>query len=137
MFRLLDVEPRDDLVLEDLLVVVNIVQEQVERHDALGEPGLQMLPLGGGHHPRDRIEGENPLGAAVVVIDIEGDALAQEVEFGIRLAREEVLLVELAEFAQQRRAMGAHRTIGAEHFVVKIARIVAGEHCRGGIPTVA
>ncbi len=131
MFGLLDVESGDDLVLEDLLVVVNIVEKQVERDDALGEARFQMFPFVGRQHPRDRIERKDPLGAAVIVIDIEGDALAQEVEFGVRLAGEEVGVVEMAEFPQQRGAMAPHSSIRAEHLIVKISGIIALEHFHG------
>ena len=35
VLRLLDVEAGDDLVFEDLLVVIDVVEEEVERDDAL------------------------------------------------------------------------------------------------------
>ena len=76
VLRLLDVETRNHLILQDLLIVINIVQKQIQGDDALRESSLQVFPLARRHHPRDRIKRENPLGPLVVVIHVERDALS-------------------------------------------------------------
>ena len=128
---LLDVEAWDDAILEDALVVIDVVEKQVERHDPLGEAGLKVLPLARRHDPRDRIERENPLGTAVVVVNIEGDPLTQEIQLGAGLAREEIPRIDVAEAVLQRAAMRPHVTIGGEHFIVKNSGIVALEQIHG------
>ena len=46
MFSRKHVERRDDPVLENLLLVINVVQKQVQRRDALGETAFEQFPLG-------------------------------------------------------------------------------------------
>ena len=59
-----------------------------------------MLPLAGGHYPWNWIKWKNSFRASIIVIDIEGDPLAEEVEFGGGFSGEEILLIELAKFTQ-------------------------------------
>ena len=42
--------------LQDLLVVVDVVEQQVERRDALHDAALDMPPFGGREHARDHVE---------------------------------------------------------------------------------
>ena len=48
----------DDALGDDPLVAVGIGDERVQRADALGEPALDRLPVGGGDHARDRVDVE-------------------------------------------------------------------------------
>jgi voltage-gated potassium channel Kch len=43
---------------QDALVVVDVLTEEVERGDALGEAGFDHFPFVGGDDARDEIEGE-------------------------------------------------------------------------------
>jgi len=63
----------DDFVLQNLLPVVEIVQEKVERGDALDEAGLELGPFGARDDAGNEVERENALGALRIVIDREGD----------------------------------------------------------------
>ena len=128
---ILDVIPRNHPVLEDLLVVVDVVQEQVERDNPLGEAGLEVFPLIASDHAGHRIERKDPLGPAVVVVNVEGDAVAEEIQLRIGLAGEEFPGVEPAEGIHQRAAVAADLAAGFEHLVVKGAWVVAGEHLAG------
>jgi hypothetical protein len=56
---------RNDAVLEDAALVVDVLEEEVEGGDALGEAALDGGPLGGGDDARDRVVGEDALGALV------------------------------------------------------------------------
>ena len=73
---------RHDPGLEDLLVVVDVVEEEVERAEPLLEAALDHLPLVGRHDPRHEVEREDPLGAGIVAVDGEADALRQEERVG-------------------------------------------------------
>jgi hypothetical protein len=86
MLRLFDVKSWDHLVLEDLLVMVDVVEKQIQGHDSLGQTGLERFPFMGWHHPWYRIKRKYPFGPLLVMVDIEGDALAEEIELGIRFA---------------------------------------------------
>src|SRR5205085_6145515 len=81
---------RDGPVLEDLLLVIDIVDEAVERVDALLEAALDVVPLGGADDARDQVEGEDALGALIVAVDVEGDAELQEEPFGGVLVAEKL-----------------------------------------------
>ncbi len=68
--------------LEDLLVVVDVVQEAIQRGHALTQPFLHVFPLVTGDDARNQVEGDQPLGAGAVLVfgavDGEGDADAAE-----------------------------------------------------------
>ena len=72
---------RDDPVLDDTLLVVDVVEEEIQRRDALDETGLNMLPLASGHDAREGIEREDAFRAFLVSVDRERDALFEEEEF--------------------------------------------------------
>ena len=92
------------------------------------QPRLQKLPFLRGDHARHRIEGKDPLRALVVVIDVERDALAHEIQLAGRFPGQKLLVAELLEFPVQRLAMPSHLPIGGEHLVVKLVSRVAFEH---------
>jgi hypothetical protein len=46
--------------------VVDVVDEGVERADALGQPALDRRPLGGGEDPRDEVQGPRAVAALAV-----------------------------------------------------------------------
>ena len=69
-------------VLQDALRSVDVLQEQIQRDDALREPALDAVPLGARNDARNQVEGEQALGAAAVAVDGEGDALQQKGEIG-------------------------------------------------------
>ena len=127
MFRALDHLARHDALLHDPLLVIEVVQEHIQRGDALHQPALDVLPLGARDDARDGIEGHDPLRALVVAIDGEGDALIEE---GLR--REAILPLDLrvgqfVETPEHRAAMRAHRAGRAEHLIEKIADLVVAE----------
>ncbi len=128
VLRAEDQSRRHDPILQDFLAVIDVVEEQVERMEALDEPGLDAAPLGVGDDPRDEIEREDPLRALGVVVNGEGDAAAQEggidrrpslVEFRSRQAFE-----TLGEPAVMRTDGG--RAARREHLVEEVFSFVAG-----------
>jgi hypothetical protein len=80
-----DLLGRDDAGLDDFLVVVDVVQEAVERRDALHQALFHAGPLVGGNDARDEVERNEPLGAGAVLVlgavHREGDADAAEDHF--------------------------------------------------------
>ena len=53
----------NDAVLDDLLVVIDVVEEQIQRGDPLHQTVLDGLPFVGRDDPGHRVEGKNALGA--------------------------------------------------------------------------
>ena len=49
----------NDPVLDDLLLVIDVVDERVQRVDALLQPALDPCPLRGAHDARDEVERED------------------------------------------------------------------------------
>ena len=95
----LDVFPRQDAVVEDLLVVVDVVDEAVECIHALLETGGHLIPLPLHDQPGNDVEG--PLAvdgpAAFAGVDGESDAHGPDGQFGRGLALGDLLVGKLAE----------------------------------------
>ena len=75
---------------QDLLAVVDVVQEGVERAHALLEPAREAVPLAAAEHARNDVEGDQPLGIAALGVDREGDADAAEEQLGLAPAQLEL-----------------------------------------------
>ena len=58
-----DDRARHHAVLQDPPFGVDVVQEQVQRREALGQAALDEVPFRGRQDPREEVEGEDPLGA--------------------------------------------------------------------------
>ena len=68
---------------QDFLAVVDVVEEGVERLDALLDALRQPPPFGAGDDARHDVEGDQPLGGLLLAIDGEGDAGLAEDTFGV------------------------------------------------------
>ena len=64
---------RNDAILEDFLLVIDIVKEAIEGVDALLQALFQPDPLVAGNDAGNHIEGKNPLGTLVIAVNVEGD----------------------------------------------------------------
>ena len=60
------------------LLAVHILQEEIQRHDALREAAVDALPFRMRQDARDQIERKQPLGSPAVAVYREGDSLNQE-----------------------------------------------------------
>ena len=60
--------------LEDLLVVIDVVEEDIDRLEPLDAALFHELPFGAVENAGNQIEGDQPLGRAALGIDREGDA---------------------------------------------------------------
>src|SRR5262249_22928322 len=65
---------RDDAVLDDFLTVVNVVNEKVQRTNALLESPFNAGPFLGGDDARKDVERKNFFHASLLAINVEGDA---------------------------------------------------------------
>ncbi len=111
---------RDDAGLEDFLVVIDVVQEQVERPDPLAQAGLQRLPFGRRDDARDDVERDQPLLAGFLAIDGEGDADAVEGEVGFGPLAGDALGRRRPQPFVVAPVMGTDAAVGVDHFVVEV-----------------
>ena len=110
---------RDDARLEDLLVVVDVVDEGVQRPHPLLEAALEADPFLQGHDPRHDVEGDQPLGTLFLAVNGEGDSdtVEQCVRLGAFLAQAVGrLLLEPPAIAQ---VVGPGAAVAEKHFVVR------------------
>ena len=117
---------RDDPVLQDPLLVVDVVEEEIQRGDALDEAGLEFFPFGGGDDAGQEVEREDALRALGIAVNVEGDALPQEkgvdrAAFGVQLRPRDG-----AEAGDEFPIVGPQGPVGQEHFVEKALSGVAG-----------
>ena len=76
---------------DDLLAVIDVVHEGVERAHALLDAGGEPAPFGGAQDARDDVEGDEALGGGLVAVDGEGDAGAAEQRLGLAALALEVV----------------------------------------------
>ena len=108
---------RNHAGLENFLTVVDVVQEPVERVDALLQAPLEHVPLGSRDDARNGVERDQALGALLVAIDGEGDADAVKQQVGFAALLRDPLRRHGGEPLGQRRVMLAHRAVGQVHLV--------------------
>jgi hypothetical protein len=80
--------------------VVDVLEEQVDRGQTLREAALERAPLRRRDDARQQVERKDALGALLVAVDGEGDALGQKRLVGFHLT--------LAELGLRRRAQLLH-----------------------------
>jgi hypothetical protein len=113
-----------DAVSHDLLAVIDVVDEQVQRADPLFEAKLDPCPFGGRHDPRNEVEGKNPLGAGAVAVDVEGDPHVQQRPLGRALAAQQLAVGHRVDQLDQRPGSGSRRAIRIEHLVEEGAGLI-------------
>ena len=80
---LLDQFARNAAGPDDLLLVVDVVEEGVERDDPLLDALGQLAPFAAGNDARDEVEGDELFGGVRVSVDREGDAGLSEDVFRV------------------------------------------------------
>ncbi len=115
---------RDDLVLQDLLVVIDVVDESVEGMDALLESALDPFPFLGAHDPGNQVERENALGAGGVAVNVECDSQLQQQALGRALAAFELPVLERLDGFKQQAGLRARHSVFVEHLVMETIGLV-------------
>jgi hypothetical protein len=115
--------------VDDLATVVDVVDEVVERTDALREASLDRRPLGGGDDARDEVERERavadrPLG--IRTAGVEGDPLLHEDRVTPAAGRGQRLGPERSERVHQRSRVRARHAAHVEHLVEEA--VADGQH---------
>ena len=112
---------RHEAGLDDLLVVIDVVEEDVDRLHPLDAAALHEFPFGPGENARDEIEGDQPLGRAAFGIDREGDAEPAEQLLRRRLLCHQGLDGEIVEQLGKVGVGRSHRAVGLAHLIKKSA----------------
>ena len=113
--------PRHDAVVDDLAPVVDVVDEAVQRADALGQAALDLRPLVGRDHPRDEVQRERPVADRPVHVrpaGVERDPLLHEDRVAAAAGVGQLLAAELGERAGQRLGVRARGSGRGEDLVV-------------------
>src|SRR6516164_3082365 len=117
----------DHFVFQALLAVVNVVDKFVESVDALLEATLDPIPLLGADDPGNQIEGENPLCACGISINIKGNAHLEEERVGRSLVPQKFALFQRFNGFKQQTSLRPGPAFGVEHFVIKSIRLIRVE----------
>src|SRR5690348_10211870 len=86
VFASVDQFARDNTIVEDFAIVINIFKKQVQRCDTLRQSIFHRLPLRRRDDTRQQIIRENALCSFIASVDCEGNALMQKREIGGTLA---------------------------------------------------
>ena len=120
-------------VLDDLPLVIDVLEEQIERGDALRQAALDDVPVTGRHDARQQIVREDALGRLVAAVDREGDALVEEGQVRLLLAAQQLLGRQLQQLLVQLAVVTARLRLAVEHLVEGLREAVAGEQIRSGL----
>ena len=126
----IDQRARNLAVLQNALLAVNILQEKIQRHHALGEAAVDLFPFRMRQDARDQIEREQALGAAAVAINRKRNALNQKREVGELAALLELRGRHGGKLLEQLGVLRARVAGRREHLVVKAPRLVTLEQAR-------
>jgi hypothetical protein len=116
---------------QDALLVVDVVEEALERRDPLREPALEERPLVRRDHARDQVEREDPLELVLCAVDGEADPGVAERGLDRPAALAELVGRELGELAREGGVVRPRRAAGVEHLVEERAGLVALAEERG------
>ena len=115
---------RDDFVLQDFLVVVDVVDKLVEGMDALLEAALDPIPFFGANDARNQVEGENAFRARRISINIEGNPHLQEKGFRRSLAPQKLAVSERLDGFKQQASFRTRLAVGVEHLVIETVGLI-------------
>ena len=106
-----------DAGAQDLARAVDVLDESVQRLDALGQALFQEPPFGRRHDARDDVERDQALLRVGFAIDREGDADAAEDQFGLAPPVVENVGRHFVEPARQLAIGRAHAAVLSLHFI--------------------
>ena len=116
--RIGQVSAREHVIAHDALLVVDVVDEQIERLRALLQPGFDAPPLVERDHARNDVERPGAIDrSALLVIDRKGDPHAANGCVGGLLARRELFGSERREKFDQCAGCGPRCTTGPDQLI--------------------
>ena len=121
---------RNFAVVENALLAVNVLQEKIQRHHALGKPAVNLFPFGMGQDPRNQVERKQPFGILSIAVDCESDALNQERKIGEFPALLELRGRYSDKFLEELGILRPRLARRDEHLVVEIVGLVPFKQAR-------
>ena len=119
--------PRDDLVFQNPLRAVNVLQVQIQRGNALRQSSFDRVPFRTRDDAGHQIERKQPLRPPAVAVHREGDSLHQIREIRQLTPFLEDLERHIGQLLVHRRGPRSGKTVGRDHLIVKVPRVVARE----------
>ena len=107
--------------------MVDVVDEQVERLDALLQAALDAAPFRCGDDPRHQIEGEDPLRAGAVAVHVERNPHVEQGPLGRPLPAQELSLRQRVDEVNERFCDRSGLTLFAKHLIEEFTRVVVSE----------
>ena len=129
--RIQDELGRHDARPHGALLVVAVVDEAVQRLQALDQPRLDPLPLAGHDDARDEVERPRALGRRLMAVDAEGDADGTDLALGRRLVLAQRRETDRLQVAPEGVALRAQRPVAPHVLVVTAGQLVVRAD-RGG-----
>ena len=115
---------------DNFCVVVDVLEEEVQRGDALGETALDGFPFGGGDDAWQEVVRPDTLSSLVIPIDCKGNALIQEGRICRLLPLVECLGRHLQQTMIQLLVMRARLAIHIQHLVERRIKGIIRERGR-------
>src|ERR1051325_2924755 len=101
----------NDAVFEDFGSVIEVVDEKVQRENALFKAALDAIPFGGGHDAWHQVEGERLLDPGTLAIDVESNSHLDESAVGGLLTVAQLALGKGLDVARKMSSGGARFAI--------------------------
>jgi hypothetical protein len=125
----IDLCGRNDARTHNVAVVIDVVDKQIERLDALPQPRLQGLPFATRNDARDQIEGNEPFRSGQIAVDCEGDPHAAKQQVRLRALTRDCLVALLHQPAFEARVMSPHDFVVMTHLVIA-SHVTPRSFCR-------
>src|SRR6266568_3157580 len=119
-------------VLDDFLLVVKIIDEQVQRPDALFQTALDAVPFRGRHDAGNEIEGQRFLHTGAFPVNVKRDPHLDQRLVGGLLTDYQFTVGQRLDVSRQRPGRSARLSIFSDHLIEEIAGLVAAKFHRAG-----
>src|SRR5258708_39696608 len=115
---------RDDPLLDDALLVIQILEEKIQRLNPLNESALHLLPFPTRDDAWDQVEGEDSLGPLIIAVNGEGDALIEKGIRGQRLLAFDLAISHFIEALEESPVVRSDDAGRAKHLIVEVPNVV-------------
>ncbi len=122
---------RHDAFREDSALVVDVLQEQIDRGEPLRQATFDRAPFAGRDDAWQQIVREDALGPGFVSVDGERDALGQERLVGVGLPLAELRQRGCEQVLDERAALRPRLSGRVQQLVVRVIEGVPGEDLSG------
>ena len=112
--------------------MIKIVDEQIQRPNALFQTAFDAVPFHGRHNAGNEIEGQRFLDAGAFAVNVERDTHLNQRLIGGLLAVHQLAVGQGLDISRQGPGRRAGLSVFSEHFIEEIAGLVAAKLHRAG-----